>query len=98
MANDTAKALSIPLPDYHSILHKMNMGDMTWLTDIPEIYLKPSPSLKGCPTSYDKNGGKGKGNDKKPFQVLNMSKNQKFDDFCTKIAWAKLNEVIKKAS
>lgn len=95
LASDAADAASVPSPDYRSVLQKMNMGDMTWLPEIPEAYLKPSPVHEE--RSGDDKKGKGKDNDKKPLQILNTAKNPKFDEFRSKIATVKFNEVIRKA-
>lgn len=96
LVNDTANAALVPSSDYCSILQKMNMGDMTWLPEIHKAYLKPTTIIEDC-ASEDKKGSKGKDGNKKPLQVLDTFKNQKFDEFCSKIATVKFNKVIKKA-
>ena len=68
----------------------MEIGDMTWLPEIPVSY---RPSTKPVPQPAPKEEESGK---KKATQVRNPKVNTRFNDFKTNILQSKFNDLIKK--
>ena len=95
-ASSDAEARAVPVPDFVGALHRTNIGDMAWLPSMPPQYLKRAdlPPLISPEKGSDK--GSEKEGEKKQTQVLNKSKNPRFDDFKLGISNTKFNDAIKK--
>ena len=90
-ASTTAAIAAVITPNFTQALHKTNVGDMTWLPDLPPSYrLKPADAGKP-PASKSNDDDK-----KKSQQVRNPAMNTRFDDFKTGIVQNKFNDIIKK--
>ena len=95
-APDHRSAGLVPKPDFMRALNKLNMGDDSWVPDIPVAYLKkaaaPSPASneEKVPTPKTSNS------ERKQLQVQNKECNPIFDQFKDKMANVKFNDVIKK--
>ena len=83
----TTHATAIRSPDFDVALHKMNLGDMSWLPELPPKYLKAAPAPS--PASDDSQV-------KKTTPVPNRNKNELFDEFKEAIGKIKFNDAIKK--
>lgn len=93
-ATTTAARAAIVSPQLMPALHKMQVGDMSWLPDLPASY-RMEPKVTA--SVYEKpDKGTTDADKKKASQVRNMAMNTRFDDFKTGISNNKFNDLIKK--
>jgi hypothetical protein len=90
-ANTVASHAAIITPQLMDALHKMQVGDMSWLPTLPASY-RIEPKNKGPGGDKDPDDG----SKKKALQVRNTAMNTRFDDFKTGISQNKFNDLIKK--
>ena len=95
-APDAAGANLVPKPDFMGAVQKLNIGDNSWMPDIPSRYLKKAPAPSPAPGDEKVGPAKPPRDDKKQLQVQNKSCNPIFDQFKDKINATKFNDVIKK--
>lgn len=92
-APTAAAATAVPSINLMSATRKMQLGDMTWLPELPARYLKePEGGSGGAPSSTKVSPGL----TGKATQVRNTKANARFDDFKGAIGNTKFNDVIRK--
>jgi len=83
-AGDLAAARAIPNAALTDCLMKMSIGDMSWLPEIPDQYIRKQAKK----TAASAAGGEAT----RRAQILSPSKNQRFNDFRTGITTIKFKE------